>query len=139
MEKQRFLIDTSIWIDLYENRSGFNGEPLGDYALKLLSFIKTNHHRIVLTKTLLRELEKHFSMPQINGMMKPFDSLIDIVQITEQQMMESVSISEKRGLPKGDAIHAITARDHGLILISRDKHFRILDDISEHFKPEEIV
>lgn len=31
---ERYFIDTSIWIDFYEDRIGYKDEPLGDYAFK---------------------------------------------------------------------------------------------------------
>ena len=42
---ERYFIDTSIWMDFYEDRAGFKGEPLGDYAFKLLSKIKAKESR----------------------------------------------------------------------------------------------
>jgi hypothetical protein len=32
----RYLVDTSIWIDIIEDRLGYGNEPLGEYALKFL-------------------------------------------------------------------------------------------------------
>lgn len=37
---EKYYVDTSVWIDLYEDRKGYNKEPLGDFALKLFSYIK---------------------------------------------------------------------------------------------------
>ena len=48
-------------------------------------------------------------------------------------------LAEIRNVPRGDAIHAIIARDYELILITRDKHFQNLKDIAECYKPEEII
>jgi len=39
--------------------------------------------------------------------------------------------TENRNVPRGDALHAIIARDHKLILITRDNHFKKLEDISK--------
>ncbi|HZX44582.1 MAG TPA: hypothetical protein VFF28_02755 [Candidatus Nanoarchaeia archaeon] len=66
----RYLIDTSIWVDLYEDRKGFCNEPLGDYALKLLSGIVAKGDIVVLSDLLIRELESNYSMEQINGFFK---------------------------------------------------------------------
>jgi hypothetical protein len=67
----QYLIDTSIWVDLYENRTGYNGEPLGDYAFKLLGLIKTNRDKIIITDFIIKELEANYSIEQIKGMMMP--------------------------------------------------------------------
>jgi len=32
----KFYLDTSIWIDIYEDRKGYNSEPLGNYGFKLI-------------------------------------------------------------------------------------------------------
>jgi predicted nucleic acid-binding protein len=136
---EKYLINTSIWIDLYEDRKGFNNEPLGDYALKLLSKIKAKEDIIVLTDLLVRELEMNYSMPEINGMFKPFEKIIQKAIATKEQRDESKKLAEERDVPKGDALHAIIARDLNIILITRNKHFKQLEDISKHYKPEEIT
>ncbi|MFH1849987.1 MAG: hypothetical protein ABH879_07455 [archaeon] len=49
----RYMIDTCFWVDLKEDRKGYNSEPLGEYALKLLSVIKADV--IVVSDILIRE------------------------------------------------------------------------------------
>ena len=139
MDKQKFYIDTSIWIDLLENRRGFNDEPLGDFALRLFVLIKTKHHKLIISDILVRELEGFYSAQEINGMMKPFEKITEKVVSTHEQRKEAKEIAQQRNLPRGDALHAIIARDNNLILITRDKDFRQLEDISKHHKPEEIT
>ncbi|MBI3026645.1 PIN domain-containing protein [Candidatus Woesearchaeota archaeon] len=48
---------------------------------------------------------------------------------TEKQREEAKKIAEERNVPAGDALHAIIARDNDLILVTRDSHFRKLEDI----------
>ena len=136
---EKYLIDTSIWVDLYEDRKGYNGEPLGDFALKLLSLIKAKEYKIVITDFLIRELEMNYSMGEIRGMMKLFEKILEKVAATTEQREEAKRIAEERNLPKGDALYAIIARDNNLILVTRDRHFKQLNDISEHHKPEDII
>ncbi|MDP2749393.1 MAG: PIN domain-containing protein [Nanoarchaeota archaeon] len=133
----RYYIDTSIWIDLYEDRKGFNGEPLGDYALKLLSFINSGTGKLVITDFLIRELSHNYSLEEINGMFNPF--CYDKIFVSENQRKEAERIAKERDVPKGDALHAIIARDNNLLLVSRDNHFKQLRDIWPHHKPEEII
>ena len=59
---EKYYIDTSIWIDLYEDRKGYQDEPLGEYALKLLSFIKANKADLFISDMLIRELEGYYSL-----------------------------------------------------------------------------
>lgn len=133
-----FYLDTSIWIDLYEDRKGFNGEPLGDYAWDLLAFIMAQRHKVVISDELIRELLLRYPLEAINGMMKPFENLFIKVIFTAAQISEAKLLSKERLVPVSDALHAIIARGNGCIMIARDKHFLELDDISPHYKPEEI-
>lgn len=137
--KEKYYLDTSIWMDIYEDRKGYNQEPLGDYALKLFSLIKTKKNKLIITDLLIKELEMNYSMEEINGMIKPFEDLIEKVIATRKQRDEAEKIAEERNIPKGDALHAIIARDNNVILVTRDRHFRKLEDISKHYKPEDII
>lgn len=137
--KSKFYIDTSIWIDLYEDRKGYNGEPLGEFALKLFAMIKTEKSKLIITDYLIRELESAYSIEEIKGMIKPFEDIIEKIVVNQRQRNEAIKISKGRGLPKGDVLHAIIARDNKLTLITRDSHFRKLKDICRHYKPEEII
>ena len=136
---EEYIIDTSIWVDLYEDRKGYNNEPLGDYACKLLVKIKAKEIVIVMTDFLIKELETIYSIAEINGMFKPFEKIIKKIIATEKQREEAKKISKERNLPAGDALHAIISRDNNLILVTRDRHFRKLEDISKHYKPEELI
>ena len=136
---EKYLIDTSIWVDLYEDRKGYAGEPLGDFAFKLFGMIKAKQNKIVITDLTIRELEMNYSIPEINGMMKPFEAIMEKVIASEDQRDEAKKIAEERNVPKGDALHAVIARDNKFVLIARDKHFKQLTDISQHHKPEDIT
>ena len=136
---EKYYVDTSIWMDLLEDRKGFNGEPLGDYALKLFAMIKAKSHKLVLSDLLIRELESNYSTEEINGMILPFKKIIEKIFVTKEQRDEAKKIAGERNLPPGDALHAIIARDNNFIMITRDKHFRELGDITKHYKPEEII
>lgn len=136
---EEYIIDTSIWVDLYEGREGYNNEPLGDYAFKLLVKIKAKESAIVLTDFLIKELETLYSIPEINGMFKPFEKIIKKSIATEKQREEAKKIAKERDVPAGDALHVILARDNNFILVTRDRHFRKLEDVSKHYKPEELI
>lgn len=136
---EKYYIDTSIWMDLYEDRKGYDNEPLGDYALKLFSLIKAKNKILVITDLLIRELEMNYSLAEINGMINPFKEIIEKIIATKEQREEAYKIAKERNVPPGDVLHAIIARDNKLILITRDKDFRKLNDISKHHKPEELI
>ena len=136
---EEYIIDTSIWVDIYEDRKGYNNEPLGDYAFNLLVKIKAQEKIIVLTDFLIKELETLYSVAEINGMFKPFEKIIKKIIAAEKQREEAKKIAKERDVPAGDALHAIIARDNDLILVTRDRHFRKLEDISKHYKPEDLI
>jgi len=136
---QRFYIDTSIWIDLYEDRTGYNEEPLGDYAWKLFALIKAKNDKIVISDFLIRELEMNYSIEEINGMMNPFENLLEKVFLAKEQKDEAKKIADKRNLPPGDVVHAIIARDNNFILVTRGKHFKQLTGITKYYKPEDLT
>ena len=135
---EKYYIDTSIWMDLLEDRKGYNNEPLGDFALKLFSLVKAKKSTLIISDILIRELEGYYSLEEINGMMLPFQKIIEKVIATKEQRVEARKIAEERNLPPGDCLHAILARDNEFILITRDKDFNHLKDISSYHKPEEI-
>jgi len=135
----KYYADTSIWIDLYEDRKGFNNEKLGDYALDLFYFIIDKNHKLIISDMLIKELGINYTTAQINGMMKIYGNLIEKVKITTKQRDEAKKLSLERNLPYGDALHAIIARDNNLILVTRDNHFKKLTDISKYYKPEELI
>ena len=136
---KRYYIDTSIWMDLYEDRRGYHDEPLGNFAFRFFSLIKTKGHKLAISDILLKELSMNYSLEQVNGMMKLFENIIEKIISTREQCLEARKLSENRRLPYGDALHAILARDHDLILITRDNDFRRLADIAPHWRPEDII
>ncbi|MEK6960569.1 MAG: PIN domain-containing protein [Nanoarchaeota archaeon] len=136
---QGYYLDTSVWIDLYEDRLGYLGEPLGDYAWEFVFLIKASGSFLVISEMVYHELEKRYSAEEVRGMMNPFGSQIVVVGITDSLVDEAKSISRGRTVPFGDALHAVISRDNGFILIARDNHFRRLRDICPFLKPEEIL
>lgn len=136
---KKYYVDTCIWVDLYEDRKGFNNEPLGEYAWRLFLKIKRENNRIVISDLLIRELESNYSMEIIKGIMRPFGFLFERTYLTKKQNDEASNLVKERNVPKGDIKHAIIARDNNCKLITRDKHFKELRDISEPYKPEELI
>jgi len=135
----RFYVDTCIWMDLYEDRSGKDGEPLGEYALNFFTSLLAKRDALIISDLLIRELEMNYSIEEINGMVKPFEGIMQKAAITSQQRDEAKAVAKERGIPPGDAMHAIIARDDDLILVTRDRHFEKLKDICKCYKPEDIT
>ena len=115
---------------------------LSQVQVRLLArkgLIKAKKFILIISDFLIRELENNYSIEEINGMMKPFEDIIERIFVKKEQRDEAESLAKERNVPRGDALHAILARDHKLILIARDRHFRELEDISKHHKPEDLI
>ncbi|MDD3174945.1 MAG: type II toxin-antitoxin system VapC family toxin [Candidatus Nanoarchaeia archaeon] len=134
-----YYIDTSIWMDLIEERKGYKNEPLWIFATKLFILIKLKQYPLLITTLLMEELSTRYSTSEINGMMTPFKNNLIKINISEKQKQQAKLIAKERNLPTGDVLHAIVARDNNAILITRDKHFNQLKDIHPHFKPEDLI
>ncbi len=135
---EKYYIDSSIWVDYYEDRKD-PSKDIGEFAFKLLCKLLASKSKIVVSTFLLRELETVYSLDKIKGITRPFEKLMEKVDVSDNQREEAKKIAYERGIPKGDVIHAILARDNNAILVSRDKHFQLLKDICEVVKPEEII
>lgn len=134
----RYYLDTAIWMDYYEDRKD-RSRNLRDIAFKLLCKILASHSKILISRFTLMELETFYSLDEIRGIVFPFEKLIEKVEMSEEQIVFAEKVAKERKIPKGDAVHAILARDNNVILISRDKHFHLLKDITVAMKPEEII
>jgi len=120
----RFYLDTSVWLDFYLKR-GKNGE----IAKKLISKIIEKNKIIIYSDNILMEFKRlglHES--EIN----------EILRILKPKNIQRVHIRQ-RELPKNDALHSILSRDHESQLVSRDKHFEKLKDITIPKRPEELI
>lgn len=129
-----YLLDTSIWLDYYEKR-GRNGKIAEKLIRKIIEkdFLCFSDLHIKELKHLGYSIEKIASIFRIA---KPDHSLR--VYVNKEQIAEMRKLSEQRNVPKGDALHAILARDNDAILIATDKHFDRLRDISDAKAPEEL-
>ncbi|MFH0798543.1 MAG: PIN domain-containing protein [Candidatus Woesearchaeota archaeon] len=135
---QIFYIDTAIWIDCYEDRKD-KFKDLGKIALIFFNFLLASKSKIVISNFLMEELSNFYSLEQIKGMMLLYEHLFIKVNLTKRQMNEAQTIRMQRKVPLGDAIHAVLARDNNAILITRDGHFKLLKDICNIAKPEELT
>ncbi len=132
----KFYLDTSIWLDLYEKR-GIHGE----YAFQLLQKILLEDHIIIVSDVIVKEFKRlDYNYDQIEALFSSVKSdNIQRIHIVKKQLEEAKSIARKRNIPQGDALHAILARDHEAILISRDKDFQKVRDIVKIALPEDLM
>lgn len=134
----KYYLDTSIWRDYFENRQD-KFRPLGDWAFELLRQIKERKDIVLYSKLVVNELSSEYSSEEINKMFDIVKKRLVEVCITNSQRKEAGNLSRKRNLPFGDCLHAILSRDNNAISITRDKHFVELNDITESYKPEDLI
>jgi predicted nucleic acid-binding protein len=135
---EKYYLDTSIWMDYFEERKD-PSKDLGEIAFKLLYKLLASRSKILVSYFILIELELYVSLDEIRGILRPFECVLERVGVSTKQKEEAEMLAKARKLPKGDALHAILARDNQAILVTRDKHFHSLKDVCEIVKPEEII
>ncbi|HLC62994.1 MAG TPA: PIN domain-containing protein [Candidatus Nanoarchaeia archaeon] len=131
-----FYLDTSIWLDFYEQR-GVNGEEV----MKLITKIIQKNYLLAYSDLHIKEFKNlsysHQEIIAILAIVKK-DKLRHI-HIHGGQIKEALSLARQRKIPKKDALHAILCRDNNLQLIARDPHFEKLKDISLYKIPESVT
>ena len=140
--KKRYLLDTCIWRDFYEDRFGKKGRYLGQYANDLFMKIIKNKEKIYFSVSLVKELSIKYSDREIFNMLNILfltKSLIRI-EVTKIESNEARILSKERNLPFTDCLCAVQARNHKTILVSQDKHIlKNLLDIAITKRPEQII
>lgn len=131
-----FYVDTSIWRDYFEDRHD-GIRPLGEFAFQFLNQCKKKKAIIYYSQAVLFELREF----QIK-FEREKDELKEILfeaPYNRQQLNEARQLSIQRNVPTNDALHAIIARDTHSTIISRDSHFKELQDIANCQLPEEVI
>jgi len=136
----KYIIDTCIWRDFYENRTGFTGNPLGKYASEMFMLIVKKNHKVLFSKCIIWELKKDHKEEEINNMLGllAMNNILARIDITDDEYNEARNLSQKRNLPLVDCLIAVQARNHNAVIISNDKHFDLLSDIAIRIRPNEL-
>ena len=136
---KKYYFDTSIWLDFFEERDELHF-PKGKRAKILLELIVQENHEILCSDVVFLELKSlGYAFFEIEKMFRYLLPVIHIVKSTEKQKKRSRDLAAKRKIPRGDALHALIARDAKAILVTRDKDFQKLLDITIPKKPEELI
>jgi predicted nucleic acid-binding protein len=138
---QKYIIDSCIWRDFYEDRVSESGRPLGKYAFDLFMKILKRNDIILFSESLMWELRKRYSVDEINerlNLLKHIGTLTRIEMI-DYENAEAFKLSVTRNIPRFDCLNAVHARNHDALLVSQDKHIiHGLSDIAKSIRPEEI-
>ena len=130
---------TSIWLDFFEDRNE-PSFPKGKFAKQLFEKIINENDKIIYSDLTLIELNNtRYSNYELEEMFLKFRENIVFIEINKEQIGKGKDLALKRNIPKGDAIHAVFARDNNLILVTFDRHFDQLTDITNYFKPSDLI
>lgn len=134
-----YYLDTSIWLDFFEMRDEPNF-PKGRWAQELIEKIIKENLRILYSDHNLVELAVvGYSHEEINALLGRLRPILIFVEATEKQIGRARDLAAKRNIPKGDALHALIARDNKAILVSFDKHFQELKDMIQPKMPQGLI
>ena len=134
-----YYLDTSIWLDFFENRNEPN-IPKGDWARELLAKIIKNDDKVVYSDIVLIEFGSIGYPPEeIQRMFDQIRPILLFVESTSKHLKKAKDLSAKRDIPKGDALHALLSREHKATLVTLDWHFQKLADISKAKRPQDLI
>ncbi len=135
----KYYLDTSIWLDLFEDRDE-QGLPKGEYAERLLEKIISEDGKIILSDIVTEELIKYgYTAHQLFDLFMPFEKVVIYEKSDNKRSGRARDLAQKRNLPRLDALHALVAKDAKALIISRDAHFKQLKDIAKCKRPEELI
>ena len=136
----RYYVDTNIWIDFWEDRSD-RLRPLGEFAFQFFRNAMEHKHTVCYSRLVVNELKRKFSEEVIEKeLFNPLRKagVLEETSISKKQMDEAKRLASEKNVPFGDALHAILSRDNNAVLVSRDIHYDMLQDIVKVCKPEEV-
>ncbi len=136
---QKYYLDTSIWLDFFEKRNEPN-LPKGDWAHELLDKITKNNNKVIYSDIVILELGVVDYQPhEIEKLFEKIRPILIFAESTEKQARKAKDLASKRDIPKGDALHALIARDNKATLVTLDNHFKKLLDIIKPKRPQDLI
>lgn len=134
-----YYVNTCVWSDYYEDRYGNRGMPLGKYAAKFFLEAIKNKDKILISDLTIRELKRFYDEIDIDLMFSLLSNLdlLTAAQITEDEILEAKVLSEKyTTIPLHDILHAVVSKKHNAILVTQDRHFKELKEITRTRTPQ---
>jgi predicted nucleic acid-binding protein len=119
-----YYLDTSIWLDLFEDRDELYLLKT-NYAKELLNKIIKENSKIIFTNLIIDEMvDLGYSFYEIEQLFEPFKNILIQTDYFRTEFGKAKDLAIKRDIPFVDALHAIIARKFKAILITRDHHFK---------------
>ena len=136
---EKYYFDTSIWLDFFEYRNEPNF-PKGRWVQELINKIIESDAKILYSDINIVELGvAGYSSQDIDMLFKKLKPILTFIESTNKQIGKAKDLSSKRNIPKGDALHALIARDKNAILVTLDHHFKKLLDITRSKRPQDLI
>ena len=80
-----------------------------------------------------------YPLYELGRIFRPLKPILLFVESTEKQNKKARDLSSKRDVPQRDALHALIARDNRSILVTLDRHFQKLRDITPPNRPQDLI
>ena len=125
MTGNNFLVDTNIVIEIFDGN-----KDIADKLNKLSEFFVSTVVQGELQVGINRVTNKARHLRKLNGFLD-LCTVIDIDRITAQYYGEAIATLYKKGkpIPVNDVWIAATAMQYNLTLITRDKHFKEIENL----------
>lgn len=121
------LVDSNIFIDYYLNR--FDGlSPIGEYAFNFFKEVVSCKYFVFICEEVIEELSNILEMPpkgveeNVLSMLSKKHKL-EVIAPSFLDAKEAGALSRTKKIPFNDALFAIVAKNRGLMVVSRDRHF----------------
>ncbi len=136
---KKYYFDTSIWLDLFEERDELNF-PKADHAKKLIKKI-IQENSIILFSDLNEEelIATGYGFNEIPIYLGSLKKIIWPIDAAQKEIRKAKDLAERREIPQHDALHALIARNQHAILVASDRHFQHVKDIIISKRPQELI
>jgi predicted nucleic acid-binding protein len=138
---RKFIIDTCVWRDFFEDRVSREGRHIGMDAFGAFLRVLKKDDMIIYSDLFVSELKSDYGEEEIENWLGFLFACGRLVRIspTKEETCEAAALSRDREIPFGDCIFAVMARNHGATVVTRDRHFfKNLRDITKAIRPEEL-
>jgi len=135
----KYYLDTSIWLDFFENRDEPN-LPKSGWAAELINKIIKEDKKIIYSDANEEELiEQGYTQEEIEDLFEPIKKILIHAEFTKKHFGKARDLAYKRNIPIFDALHALIAKDKKAILVTLDHDFFKLKDIASIKRPQDLI
>lgn len=135
----KIYVDTNVFLDYIKDRRN-HIRPLGELAYNLFRRVFACEFEIVISDITMTELKGELDRDEIKILLGPFYEAGKLhLAVSDREMTEYArKLSWEREVPKKDCLHALIAAREGCIVVTRDEHFKSLQDIATTCFPENV-